>query len=147
MDTPILTFFGPYRFLSNFWLSQLMWDGIVWPSSECAYQAAKSLDRDIRLTFATKTPLEAKRAGKAIAMRDDWDAVKVQIMYEIVHAKFSQNPLLKQQLLDTGNVILEEGNSWGDRTWGICPAGSGIGRNELGKILMQIRQEFLLELI
>lgn len=145
MTEPILTFFGKYRFLSNFWLSELVWDNMVWPSSECAYQAAKTLDPAVRLTFTTMTPVQAKCAGKSIELRDDWEEVKVQLMYEIVHAKFSQNAELKEMLMDTGAAHLEEGNTWGDSVWGVCPPGSSQGRNELGKILMRIRQTFILD--
>lgn len=87
----ILQFFGEYRFLSNFWISEFVWDGLVWPSTECAYQAAKTTDNDKRLPFLTMTPGQAKRAGKAIELREDWEEVKVDIMYQIVKAKFSQN--------------------------------------------------------
>lgn len=59
-------------------------------------------------------------------------------MYEIVKAKFTQNEDLKQRLLETGDMYLEEGNTWGDRTWGTI---NGKGQNRLGKILMKVREE------
>ena len=71
-------------------------------------------------------------------LRDDWEAVKIQIMYQIVYAKFSQNPLLKQKLLDTGDAYLQEGNTWYDTFWGVC---NGVGQNNLGYILMRVREE------
>lgn len=141
---PILEFKGPYRFLSNFFVAELVWDNIVWPSSEHAYQAAKSLDRDVRLRFSRlPTPVSAKHAGKGVALRPDWETVKVGVMAEIVRAKFTQNPRLKQLLIDTGDAHLEEGNTWGDRIWGVSPPGSGNGKNHLGKILMELRAEWL----
>jgi ribA/ribD-fused uncharacterized protein len=139
---PILTFFGEHRFLSNFFVAELVWDNIVWPSSEHAYQAAKTLDRSERIRISQlKTPGAAKKCGKTIQLRPDWEAVKVEIMYEIVLAKFSQNPELHDRLLATGDAHLEEGNSWHDRTWGVCPVGSGQGLNYLGVILMAVREE------
>jgi len=139
----IILFKGEYHFLSNFYAARFEWDGIVWPHSEAAYQAAKTLDREVREAFATLTnPVAAKRAGKRVFMRKDWNEVKAEIMYDIVYSKFDQNPNLKRKLLQTGNKILEEGNTWGDRTWGICPPGSGQGQNLLGRILMSIRDEF-----
>lgn len=139
----IATFFGKYRFLSNFYPAEFVWDNIVWPSSEHAYVAAKTLDRDLRLQISKMDGKgQVKRFGKTIDLRPDWEEVKVDIMREIVRVKFSQNPDLKQQLLDTGDAELEEGNTWGDRVWGVCPPNSGHGRNELGKILMQLRKEF-----
>lgn len=141
MKKPILTFFGEYRFLSNFWIAPFEWEGILWLSSEQAYQAAKVLDRAKWLEFAQMTPTQAKHAGKTVERRPDWDQVKVGIMLDIVREKFLQNPDLASKLLDTGDARLEEGNTWGDGVWGICPPGSSRGRNELGKILMQVRQE------
>lgn len=155
--TAILKFFGDYRFLSNFWLAKFEWDGVIWPSTECAYQAAKANDKTIYEHFAKMSPGESKRAGKGsftiedpvnktkrvqkFTLRADWEQVKVQIMYEVVYAKFSQNEHLKKLLLDTGNALLEEGNTWGDRIWGVSPPGSGNGRNELGKVLMLVRSQ------
>ena len=59
-------------------------------------------------------------------------------MYEIVLAKFTQNPDLKEKLLATGDESLEEGNTWGDTIWGTV---DGVGENRLGKILMRVRDE------
>ena len=71
-------------------------------------------------------------------LRGDWEEVKDNIMYEICKAKFTQNEDLKEKLLATGNDILEEGNTWGDRVWGTV---NGVGENRLGKILMRVREE------
>jgi ribA/ribD-fused uncharacterized protein len=138
----ILEFSGDYRFLSNFYKAELVWDNIVWPSSEHAYQAAKVLDREKRLELSRiKNPAMIKKMGKGLDLRDDWEQVKYDTMLEIVRAKFTQNPELKAKLLATGNAHLEEGNTWRDKTWGVCPPGSGEGLNYLGKILMTVREE------
>lgn len=138
----ILTFFGKYRFLSNFYPAEFVWDRIIWPSSEHAYVAAKTLDREERLKISRMEGKGViKRYGRQIDLRPDWEEVKYDIMLEIVRAKFSQNPDLKEKLLATGNAHLEEGNHWKDRIWGVCPPGSGNGKNYLGKILMQVREE------
>jgi ribA/ribD-fused uncharacterized protein len=140
----IKTFDGENAFLSNFAHAEMVWDNIVWPTSEHAYQAAKSLDRDVRLTFSRmKSPGVAKRAGKHVLLRPDWESVKVDLMKEIVRAKFEQNPDLKQRLIATAGQHLEEGNWWNDKFWGVCPAGSSNGKNMLGKILMELRDEWL----
>jgi ribA/ribD-fused uncharacterized protein len=139
---PILEFFGENRFLSNFYPAEFVWDGIVWPTSEHAYQAAKVHDREERLRISRfKTPSEAKKVGKHLELREDWNQVRYDIMLEIVRAKFTQNPHLKAKLLATGGCRLEEGNHWGDRIWGVSPAGSNNGLNWLGEILMIIREE------
>ena len=126
-------------FLSNFYPAEFFWDGMHWPNSKCAYQAAKSLDIDVRKSFTTMSARESKKAGKTVVMREDWEDVKVSIMTEIVYEKFSQNPHLMKRLLETGTQKLEEGNSWGDTFWGVCPVG-GYGKNMLGKVLMTIRK-------
>lgn len=143
LDPPIQTFFGEYRFLSNFWPASFVWQGRLWPTAEHAYQAAKTLDpgqqqRILELT----SPAYAKRAGKLVTLRADWEQVKAQVMTEIVFEKFNQNPELKRRLLNTGTARLEEGNNWKDRVWGICPPGSGQGRNLLGTILMVLRHHW-----
>jgi len=138
----IIEFQGPYRFLSNFWPATFVWDGIFWSCSENAYVAAKTLDRATRLQISKiANPGAAKRFGRKMKLRDDWDQVKFGLMEEIVRAKFSQNPGLAKQLVDTGDAVLDEGNTWNDRIWGISPPGSGNGENWLGRILMKIRDE------
>ena len=136
----ITSFFGKYRFLSNFYPAKVIYDGIEYPTSEHAYQAAKTLDQPTRIQIAALTkPGEAKHAGKKVNLRDDWDDVKISVMEEIVRDKFTRNPDLRQKLLDTGDQVLVEGNTWFDTFWGVC---NGKGRNELGKILMRLRKEF-----
>lgn len=140
LDPPILTFDGEYRFLSNFYPATFVWQGVLWSTSEHAYQAAKTtVPAERELIIRLKTATEAKRAGKVVTMRPDWNDVKVDIMLDIVFHKFNQNPELKAKLMATGLAHIEEGNNHHDRIWGVCPPGSGKGRNELGKILMDIR--------
>jgi ribA/ribD-fused uncharacterized protein len=138
----ILTFSGQYRFLSNFYPSPFWWGGILWFHAEGAYQAAKSCDPDVVTQIALlENPADAKRAGKHIILRRDWETIKYDVMYDVVTAKFEQNPALMRRLLATYPAHLEEGNTWRDTTWGVCPVGSGIGKNWLGQILMDIRDE------
>lgn len=132
------TFRGNYYFLSNFYLCQIEFEGITYPSSEHAFQAAKTLDMDRRAFIATRSsPGSAKIEGRRVRLRKDWERVKIDIMKDILRIKFT-NPTLKKKLLDTGQAILCEGNNWGDTFWGIC---KGKGTNHLGRLLMQIREE------
>jgi len=135
-------FIDANAFLSNFYIAEVVWDGICWPHSEAAYQAAKFLDPKIRNKFISLTPSQAKRAGKMDGLRSDWEHVKVEIMYNIVRCKFEQNPDLKQKLLNTGSAYLEEGNFHKDNIWGCCPPGNPKGKNYLGRILMELREEW-----
>lgn len=140
----IFHFTNENHFLSNFYPATFIWNDMQWDNSECAYQAAKSLDMYTQLSFTKMSAREAKKAGKTIKIRQDWEDVKVSIMTEIVYEKFSQNPHLIRLLLATGSQKLEEGNNWGDTFWGVCPVG-GYGQNWLGRILMSIRKDFQLQ--
>lgn len=140
---PILEFKGDYHFLSNFHEGNpFVWQGETWLTSEHAYQAAKCVHKDQRdLIRNMPTPGATKRAGKLVELRPDWEQVKDSIMLSIVRAKFASSPDLATKLIATGYAHLEEGNYWKDRYWGVCPAGSGNGKNVLGKILMIVRDE------
>ena len=138
----ILEFKGEFAFLSNFYDADLVWQNMLWPTSEHAYQGAKTLDVQSRLNIASlATPGQAKRAGKTLVLRPDWDEIKYGVMYDIVYTKFIQNYIIARALLDTGDAHLEEGNNHNDTIWGVCPPGSGKGNNWLGLILMDVRKE------
>lgn len=134
----ILSFQGQYRFLSNFWPAPIRYGGILFPTTEHAYQACKSdnVNEATRVSLL-KSPGDAKRVGRTLAVRKDWEQVKEQIMLDVLRLKFTL-PDLRRRLLATGDVQLVEGNTWGDRYWGVC---NGTGANRLGKLLMQVRQE------
>ena len=132
-------FQGEYRFLSNFWPAEVRFEGLIYPSSEHAYQAAKSLDPAERKRIAAlPTPSAAKKAGAALKLRPNWDTEKFNVMETVVRDKFTRHADLRVKLLATGDAELIEGNTWGDRTWGVF---EGKGENRLGKILMKIRAE------
>jgi ribA/ribD-fused uncharacterized protein len=129
-------FFNEWRFLSNFWECPVLFEGIIYPSAENAYQAAKTLNVEDRLKLKLMDSKSAKSFGKKVILRDDWNSIKLDIMLGIVLDKFSRNSELSQKLIDTGDSHLEESNYWGDTYWGTC---RGVGQNNLGKILMQVR--------
>lgn len=139
----IKQFDGEFRFLSNFYPSVVTLDGVWYPTVEHAFQAAKTLDFHRRWEISKlATPGMAKRAGRQVVLRPDWEQlvgdfqVKQLVMKELTFQKYARNPRLRHQLLATGNAELIEGNTWGDTYWGVC---RGEGRNELGKILMHVR--------
>ena len=133
------SFQGQYRFLSNFYPTQVEFEGLNYPDVEHAYQSAKTLDMNQRRRIAAlPTPAEAKHAGEALPLRPDWPNIKFDVMEQCVRYKFTHHPVLAQRLLDTGNAYLEEGNTWHDRIWGVY---EGQGENHLGIILMKVRGE------
>ena len=139
LDSAILRFHGVYRFLSNFYTCPVRHDGLDYPSSEHAYQAAKTDDLEMRRRVARlRTASSAKSFGRTVVMSVGFEANKTMTMWSIVYKKFAQNPVLKEKLLDTGNLFLVEGNTWGDEFCGVC---EGRGRNHLGHILMKVREE------
>ena len=139
-------FSGTHAFLSNFYQAPTWYEGLLFPTSEHAYQAAKTLDTEERLQILKcATPAIAKRLGRALTLRKNWELIKVQEMYSIVYSKF-QVEHLRELLLRTGDAELVEGNTWHDNFWGDCCCGSRTlcldpGLNTLGIILMEIRWE------
>lgn len=129
-------FFGSYRFLSNFWPVTIEFDGDLYPSVENAYQAAKFPAGLARAFMFSCTPAEAKRFARKAILGEQWHERKVAVMTKLVQQKFAPGGDLAQKLIDTGDAELIEGNSWGDRFWGVC---NGEGENYLGRILMLIR--------
>ena len=132
----ISSFRDEYYFLSNFYEAPITYNGLTYRNNEAAFQAQKTVDEKERTLFTEMNPSEAKHAGRRVTLRKDWENVKIDIMCDIVEAKFRQNPDLAKKLLTTGDMYLEEGNTWGDRTWGTV---NGQGANNLGRILMEIR--------
>lgn len=133
------SFSGEFRWLSNFWPCKIISDGIEFPSVEHAYVAAKKQCPDFARKIS-KLPLagNAKTEGRGITLRPDWDEVKYELMYKFLRQKFVANSPLGQLLDGTLGAELIEGNNWKDTYWGVC---HGKGQNNLGKLLMQIREE------
>lgn len=138
----IAGFRGDYAFLSNFYASVINIDGLSFQTVEHAFQAAKSDSRsDKYLIIRCRTPAAAKLKGRRIALRRDWEQIKLAIMENILRKKF-QNPCIRRQLFLTGNKELIEYNNWGDRFWGQTNDGLGLtGANHLGRLLVKIRDE------
>ena len=136
MDNRITRFRGEYGFLSNFWKAKTVYGGVEFPTSEHAYQAAKSDDERIWRYFATlETAAEAKRCGRMIELRPGWHEIKVDVMLAVLISKFSDIHLMDKLVATEGSELIEK-NSWGDVFWGVY---QGVGDNRLGKLLMDIR--------
>ncbi len=138
------------RFLSNFYPYKnkegdkyphkisIEFEGICYDCTENAYQAAKSLNSEVRKLIAAMSPFESKKywEDKKDQVRPDWNQVKDELMKNFNEQKFYNHPELGKMLKNTEDAILEEGNTWGDVYWGVC---NGVGENKLGKLLMEIR--------
>lgn len=155
-----MIFRNEYAFLSNFYLTPIHYNNLTFPSVENAFQYAK-LPEDILTTslgktyvdqFTTCTPNQAKKLGRKIPIRSDWDTItkeseglpfRVFIMRTLLRKKF-QNNELREKLMQTNNIHLVETNYWHDNFWGdcICEKHKNTpGQNILGKLLESIRDE------
>ncbi|MCC7422631.1 MAG: NADAR family protein [Planctomycetaceae bacterium] len=133
------SFRGTYRFLSNFWPAEVVYEGTRYASVEHAYQAAKCLHRSEKEMVRTAaTPGQAKRLARTVTVRFDWEEIRVGVMRDLVRLKFRTHADLAAMLVATGEARLVEANSWGDTFWGEC---RGEGQNRLGRILMEVREE------
>ena len=137
-------FEGEYYFLSNFYPSVITIDSVTYPTVEHAFQAAKTRSFLKRIEISKlDTPGEAKRAGRQVELRSDWEKIKDQVMYDCLKEKFKDKEL-KEKLLATGYEELIEGTTWHDNYWGNCSCDKCKnieGKNMLGKTLMRVREE------
>ncbi len=135
----VYAFSGHKNYLSNFYTAPTLFEGVIYPTAEHAFQAAKTTDKEARKVFAShKDALRAKTEGKLLTLRPDWDIIKLNTMLEIVRNKFERNSNLGQMLVATGDERLVHENYWRDTYWGTY---NGQGSNHLGEILMIVRDE------
>lgn len=165
--TDILEFKGENAYLSNFfyapfiakaWLDPGAGERIAiypstWPTVEHFFQACKSSNvAGAERVLNAGTPGQAKRFGRTLDLRQDWEEIKDKVMEEGVWRKFHSHPRLAELLASTDDSVLVEGNRWGDKYWGACfEFDSGqeswssdgrlalVGKNRLGEILMSLR--------
>jgi hypothetical protein len=134
-------FRGKYYFLSNFSDDGFKIDGHFYKTNEHFFQTMKTLNENEREKVRkAETPSKAKKIGRRVTLRNNWNDLRVPIMYAGLKAKFKQNPEIKKKLVETKDAILVEGNNWNDFYWGRC---KGKGENILGKLLMIIRKEII----
>ena len=132
-----------YGFLCNFSAHGFILDDVYWPTVEHYFQAQKFAGSEYAERIqAARTPKEAKQLGRTrrIALRADWEDVKVDVMRDAVRAKFKSHPKLAAALMETGSEEIVE-NAPSDFFWG-CGK-TGTGENWLGRILMEVRSELL----
>jgi len=135
----ISQFKDEFHFLSNMYLVDIHYKGIDFNSVEQAYQYQKTTsDREGLKVLRCSDPKKVKGIAKGFKfIREDWNDVRLNIMYNLLWIKFN-NPQLREALLLTDGYELVEGNGWGDEFWGVC---DGVGENYLGKLLMKVRDK------
>lgn len=125
-DEMITSFTGDFEFLSNSYYAPIPYQGIVYPTNEHAYQAAKSLDIGVRKKIShLETPEEAKKKGNHIMVRRDWHLMSIPTFKQICFIKFNTHLDIQELLLDTGNIYLEDNEA-----------------TYLGLVLMELRGKF-----
>ena len=130
-----------YGCFSNFSPHPSKLTGKTWATSEHYFQAQKFAGTPrVEEIRRTPSPMIAARMGRnrERPLRCDWDSAKDRIMLEAVRAKFTQHDGLRTILLGTGDARLVE-HTTNDSYWG--DGGDGSGKNRLGQILMQVREE------
>lgn len=133
-----MRFRGEYAFLSNFYPSVLTFEGIEYPTAEHAYQAGKTTETNLRVVISRLTTAgDAKRQGRYLKLRPNWETEKLKVMEAVLRAKF-KDLRLQGMLIATYPTKIVEDNTWGDTFWGVY---EGRGENHLGQILMDIRAE------
>lgn len=143
----IYRFVGEYDYLSNFYPIPIIFEGIRYASVEHSYVASKTLDKQFRKKIASLTAKDAglaKKLGRKCKLRPGWEEIKLRLMKDFLTQKFTQEPL-KTKLLETDDQEIIEGNYWHDNYWGECLCekcdGNVEGKNNLGKLLMEIREK------
>lgn len=142
-DCAVTSFRGDHGFLSNMYHVTVKTSWGTFKSAEAAFQAAKCKNNVDIKRFETLDGYAAKREGKRVELCDGWDTISKDVMYQVIHAKFEQNPDIAKKLLATEGMIVE-GNNWNDNRWGAIWVDHETlkGENRLGQILMTVRDEF-----
>ena len=135
-------FDGEFGFLSNFAEADITVGKRVYKTIEHAFQALKTVnENDREKIHQSPTPGKAKRLGRKVTMRPNWDNLKTGFMLKLLKQKFSE-PKFRELLINTGDVPLIEANHWHDNYWGDCRCSkceNKNGQNVLGHLLMQVR--------
>ena len=128
------------RWLSNMTYVNIEYNCLIYPSTENFYQAMKYKSQLTRKLISTLKPHESKSYSRNNLMTNEkFEEMKLKIMEYAQRKKYSQEPF-KSKLLSTGDCLLEEGNWWGDKFWGV-DIKTREGENHLGKIIMRVREE------
>ena len=108
------SFRGEYDYLSNFYSCPVEYDGLTYQNTEAAFQAAKCVDLKRKRKICWSVSQSSKKIGKKGKPQRRLEAVKIDVMRDVLKSKFSPNPELREKLIATGDVELIEGNHWND---------------------------------
>lgn len=124
------------------------YEGMVFNTVEHFYQAMKCRHGDVdgRMKIANApTPFMAKRYGRKVSLRHDWEGVKIGVMELALRYKFAEGTTWHGRLLlEVQNGPIVEVNNWHDNYWGDCICSTCDGRqgfNMLGRLLTKIGLE------
>ncbi len=149
-DYGVIKFYEPNEengWLANFSAHPFELDGVEWKTVEHYFQAQKfpksNLFEKIR---NSEKPADAKQIAKAnkLQRRQDWNSIKILVMYKGIKAKFCNHKNLKQLLVNTNSSLLVE-DSEADYFWGVGK--NGDGKNVMGNLLMILRNEIQLNVL
>ncbi|KAJ7504431.1 DUF1768-domain-containing protein [Mycena galericulata] len=133
---------GPHADFNQFSLHSVGYKGAIYPTCSHLFQAFKfhghraDLAEKIRLASTAELAFDIAHVNQASA-RPDWFSINIAKMEEAVLLKFSQHPLLQQELLATGDSELYQ-DSMTDSFWGVGP--DLLGCNHLGQVLERVRE-------
>lgn len=131
-DYGFMSIFAPYPFSDG---------SKIWPTSEHYFQAQKFLVPEIQEKIRQiASPMDAALEGRnrQNPLRPDWEEIKDKVMLQALRMKFSQHPEIAKELLSTGEAIIIE-HTRNDAYW--ADSGDGSGKNKLGLLLIQVREE------
>lgn len=132
-----------HNMLSNKFPCMVNFDGIDFPSAEAAFQSTRFPSRPGKMKFTCMHPFKAEYEGRRAKIRiPDWENKKNDFMYQVLCVKFSDRKF-RAALLDTGDEELVITNLNHEHEWGTCACFrcGGLGKNNLGKMLMELRAE------
>ena len=134
------SFKGEYDFLSNRFACRFVWQGLKYSNAEAAFQSSRCANERERKAFCDCSADKAALKGREIVPPADWENERLNIMESVLTAKFEQNPMLMNRLVETGSKLLINGNSKRETYWGV-DLYTWEGENQLGKILTKIREK------
>jgi len=130
-------------------------DGVEYNCCEQYMMAKKALlfedNESYKMIMYADNPRDQKAFGRRVKGfdKDKWESVCRQIVYDANYAKFTQNPVMKEELMATGDMEIVEASPT-DKIWGIglhetdpraWDKATWQGTNWLGEAIMQVRKK------